>query len=247
MANSQKIIGDFISQKSQIAQKSCPNVPIITHIITKVKSDIFDRPLSEATQKIEALCAELCVKQIFILLLHDTAFEIRTDYIAHFKALGLIRYFGVSIYTEEEFDQVADNESVEVIQAPCNLFDHRAIAWQRELMRRNKLLLVRSVFLQGLLFRSYHDDETKVYLDKLSAYCDRLECQKGYLLLAFILAILEPTPLIIGLLNASQLRENIVMMRALLSDNPLANPDILEKIRADFSQVPQAIYDPTKW
>lgn len=60
----------------------------------------------------------------------------------------------VSVYTSEEAYEMMQNEIYEAIQVPMNIFDNRLIksgAFSK-LHEANKIIFVRSVFLQGLFF-----------------------------------------------------------------------------------------------
>jgi aryl-alcohol dehydrogenase-like predicted oxidoreductase len=67
---------------------------------------------------------------------------------------GLIKKIGVSIYTNEEFDEVINDPIVNVIQIPFNLLDN--FSQRGELLMKakivGKIIQVRSIFLQGLFF-----------------------------------------------------------------------------------------------
>lgn len=67
---------------------------------------------------------------------------------------GLIKNIGVSIYTNEEFEAVINDPSVNVIQIPFNLFDNFSHRGELILKAKSvgKTIQVRSIFLQGLFF-----------------------------------------------------------------------------------------------
>ncbi len=69
------------------------------------------------------------------------------------KTEGLIQKVGVSIYAPDELEYVMRACSVDLVQAPFNVFDRRMqrSGWMARLQMLGVELHIRSVFLQGLL------------------------------------------------------------------------------------------------
>lgn len=71
-----------------------------------------------------------------------------------FQDEGLIKYIGVSIYTNQQLEAVINDPRIDLVQLPYNLIDNFKI--RGELIKRakgkGKIIHVRSVFLQGLFF-----------------------------------------------------------------------------------------------
>ena len=142
--NAHDIIGDF--------HKNNPNRKF--KIITKLPHVIDD----SIESKIEQYLKQLNVSQLHALLFHsfDTykKNQIIIAKLNYFKSIGKIKYIGVSIYTNEQFKEVIEDSSIDIIQLPFNLFDN---IYQRgnllELAKlKDKIIHTRSVFLQGLFF-----------------------------------------------------------------------------------------------
>lgn len=64
-----------------------------------------------------------------------------------------INKIGVSVYTPEDFIALAERFPIQIVQAPCNLFDQRFLDGNVQEIRhkRNIEFHARSLFLQGLL------------------------------------------------------------------------------------------------
>jgi aryl-alcohol dehydrogenase-like predicted oxidoreductase len=67
-----------------------------------------------------------------------------------------IKHFGVSIYSNEDFLSAIENDHIDFIQIPFNLFDnYLARGKYLELAKKkNKVIQIRSIFLQGLFFKT---------------------------------------------------------------------------------------------
>lgn len=72
------------------------------------------------------------------------------------KSEGVAGQVGVSVYTPEELDLIPCLETLDVIQAPLNVFDSRFLqqSTAKKLEMNNLELHARSIFLQGLLLMS---------------------------------------------------------------------------------------------
>lgn len=71
------------------------------------------------------------------------------------KRDGYVKKIGISLYGEEELLAVLDDDDIELIQIPFNIFDASPTKQKLLLMakQRGKEIHVRSVFLQGLFFK----------------------------------------------------------------------------------------------
>jgi aryl-alcohol dehydrogenase-like predicted oxidoreductase len=73
-----------------------------------------------------------------------------------FKNIGLTKYVGASIYSTQEIKNVEKCKVLNIIQLPYNLLDRtfnpKILG---KLKKKNYLIYVRSVFLQGILLKNY--------------------------------------------------------------------------------------------
>jgi aryl-alcohol dehydrogenase-like predicted oxidoreductase len=65
-----------------------------------------------------------------------------------------VKYIGVSVYTNEEINEVIDDINIDIIQIPFNLFDNLNLRGELiiKAKSKNKIIHSRSAFLQGLFF-----------------------------------------------------------------------------------------------
>ena len=221
-------------------------------VISKLKSDIFRH---DAINNILKSLKNLNSKSLFALLLHDS--ELLYEWTDEASMLvdslinrGNIQYFGVSIYTSEDFELAIQNEKINFIQIPFNLFDQRAYKeeWFKKAKQNNKLIFIRSVFLQGLLLMDKDEipaklESAKKYIDIIESYANKLNVSKNQLALSFVDSIASDSLILFGCDNLEQARENIINYNNL---KPLNKSQIVE-LSNQLSDIDEKIYNPTRW
>ena len=238
--NSEQVLGIAI-------EKITDNV-----IISKVKSFAFRENVIE---NVNSSVNNLGLKSLFGLLLHDSEILYKwtkedSKKVEQLKEIDKIKYFGVSIYTSEDFDLAIKNEKIELIQIPFNLFDQRALKdkWFQKAKESNKLIFIRSIYLQGLLLMNEYDVKIKLpeaskFINKLDKLCNKYNCSRNELCLSFVDNVANDSLLLFGCDNISQAKENILNYNNL---KVLDNSEINEMHNL-FIDIPEAIYNPTKW
>ena len=139
-------------------------------IVTKLPSLRSASSLADkralARQSFERSLQRLAVPRVHGLILHDADDlagadgEALADLLDDWQAEGLVERIGVSVYESVQIDRALEISSVDLIQAPVNVFDQRLLDGTRlaDLKRRGIEVHARSAFLQGLLLM----DETEV-------------------------------------------------------------------------------------
>lgn len=131
------------------------------------------------------------------------------------KKKGKIKRVGVSLYTLQELERVVNDESIDLIQIPLNLFDLNIEkkAMLREAKSRGKEIHVRSIFLQGLFFKDPKnltgnlkglEGPLRQLIDLVASY--ELDMSATCLSFALIQSFVDRV--IIGVDSAEQLEEN---------------------------------------
>lgn len=238
--DSEKVLCKAISDKDKL------------YFISKMNSKDFQMNLND---NLDRSLSNLGLKSIFALLLHDSDAikdwkDVNSYSIKELKERQKIKYFGISIYTENEFLLALENESIDIIQIPFNIFDLRALKnkWFEKAKKKNKLIFIRSIFLQGLLLMDVNDipnklQRVKPYLLKLNDIVNKYNISKNELLLSFVNFKAVDSILLFGCDNYPQAKENIELYRKL---EPLKK-EIIAEIIDEFSNIPETIYNPTKW
>ena len=67
-----------------------------------------------------------------------------------------VKKIGVSIYSFDDLKWILKNYKIDIVQVPFNIFDQRLILnkWLKKLKKKKVEVHCRSVFLQGLIFKS---------------------------------------------------------------------------------------------
>ena len=156
------------------------------------------------------------------------------------KEKGLVKKIGISIYSPNELEELKNDFSFDLVQAPFNLIDQRLLhsGWMKKLKDSGIEIHARSVFLQGLLlmkaidippkfspwkhlWKKWHDWLTENNVNALQSS------------LTFPLSFPEITRVVVGADSHKQLKEiikttsnllNIDLPNLLSTDEDLINP-----------------------
>jgi aryl-alcohol dehydrogenase-like predicted oxidoreductase len=238
--NSEEVLGKAIDKKDNI------------YLISKLKSELF---INELNKNVSKSLNHLNINSLYGLLLHDSEllYSWKDEYselVDNLIQENKIKYFGVSIYTNEDFELALNNDSIKFIQIPFNIFDQRAISqnWFKKAKKSNKLIFIRSVFLQGLFFIDIEIlpcnlEKSKQYLLNFNKYCKKLNMTKSELALSFVNTIAQDSILLFGCDNLNQAKENITNYNNLKQLDESTIQDIIN----DFKNISEDIYNPTRW
>lgn len=243
--SSEKKIGNFVKE----------NKKYDLNIISKIKSNFFNMEHSASISLIDKSLIFLSSESLFALLLHNIDAikywdEFNSELVKKLKKENKIKYFGVSIYTNEEFNFALENERVEIIQIPFSLLDQRAINynWLKKAKAKNKLIFIRSIYLQGLILMNlenvpFYLENAKKYLIKVEEIANRLNITKNQLALSFVNQLASESILLFGCDTLVQARENIDNYNNLT----FIDEEIIEELKKSMSTVDEDIYNPSKW
>ena len=170
--------------------------------------------------------------------------------IAEAKAQKKIEKIGISIYEPAELEYILENLSdlVDVVQIPYNILD--SARWDDLIEKSHKLeieLYGRSVFLQGLLFKSENDALIKKmnaqkYIEYVKHYAEKKNVTVAQLLVDYSKKS-GLDGILIGCESVVQLRDNLAIWE---SENCLTDED-LQLIREHSKDIPIEILDPRRW
>ncbi len=170
--------------------------------------------------QIKASLGRLKIQSVYGLLLHRSQQLVgavgraMVCALERLKAEGVVQKIGVSIYDPHELNTVTQILSIDLVQAPLNLIDHRLITsgWLPRLHDQGVEVYARSAFLQGLLLMQ-RDKIPKIF-DPWSSIFDRWHAwlQENHVTAAeACLAFVAGQPLIdrivIGVDGRAQLQE----------------------------------------
>lgn len=138
-----------------------------------------------------------------------------------------VEKIGFSLYTTDQLDYLIDNNvDFDIIQIPYNIFDRQFEPYFKVLKDRGVEVHTRSVFLQGLFFKSLDTLPRKlkplsIYLSILNDYCTTNKISVSDLALNFALYNNFIDGVLIGVKSAEQLKNNICNASGALSDADL--------------------------
>ncbi|MBP1989427.1 aldo/keto reductase [Paenibacillus eucommiae] len=233
-------------------------------IASKLKIDLNLTSLDEVERqmiaKTESILERLQIKSLPALLLHEpytlVAYGEKVIQVLNkMKRDGLIQRGGLSLDADsgEHYQECADlikDDVIELIQAPMNLFDHRLVhcGALEDFKKEHKIVVIRSVFLQGLFF---HDRQTlpenlrpdgSAMLKKLDDIALSEGISLAQLAVSYIRDLEGVHSLVIGAENAQQIANNLDL---------LAGPSISERTRElidqTFKEVPKLLVTPAMW
>ncbi len=173
-------------------------------------------------EKIEKeLLKKLNINKIHTYIIHDfekflenpTTIEV----LKKLKKEGKIEKIGFSAYYPGEVEYLLDNNvDFDVIQLPFSVFDQRFGYLFRRLKQKDIEIQVRSVFLQGLLFKSSEEIEKdkrfyiiKPKIIKLRQIAEELNISLASLLLNFVYSNENIDKIIIGVNSLENLKQNL--------------------------------------
>jgi aryl-alcohol dehydrogenase-like predicted oxidoreductase len=214
------------------------------NVISKISSDkLKPEYIKESLDKLK-------IYKLFGLLMHDSKLlynwtELETRLLENIKKYTI--FFGVSIYSSQDFDIALNNPNIDIIQIPFNLFDHRAIKehWFKRAKDKNKFIFIRSIYLQGLFFLNSQDikiEALKPYLNQLSLIADKFKIEKHVLAMSFIKTFSQNSSILFGCETLEQAKENIDIFNKALE---LGSEQIKEI--SIFSNLSEDIYNPSRW
>jgi aryl-alcohol dehydrogenase-like predicted oxidoreductase len=110
------------------------------------------------------MLSNLNVKSLYAVLLHDSKNLKKNDYLEFLslvkllKKMKLIKYYGISIYTQSEFYNFIKYGKPEIVQGQLNIFDQTLLKgdFLYKLKKSGIKFHARSIFLQGLLTINYN-------------------------------------------------------------------------------------------
>ena len=219
--NAHEVIGSFHKK----------NPTKLFQIITKLPHQ-FD---TEIKDKVDRYLNDLKVRQLHALLFHS--FSSYKENINNFnsliqlKASGKIKYVGVSVYKNEEIEEVIINEQVDIIQLPFNLFDNSNLRGDiiAKAKAKGKIIHTRSALLQGLFFKDVNSDHQtvrrlKTELMQLSNITKNRKSSVAELALNYCIHQKSIDNVLIGVDSREQLVNNISVL------NPTIGQDIVQEI-----------------
>lgn len=191
------------------------------------KTIVFDNKGSISVEDAEKLKEEFLrslekmkVQSVYALMIHHVNDLLKRGGEKLFEAMEYLKQqefilkIGVSVYEEIEIRKVLKKFSIDIIQLPMNIFDHRFKnnGLLKELKLSNVEIHVRSAFLQGLVFMDplnlpEHFDSVKPLLEKFKSTLQKEGLSAVEASLGFLKQFTEIDRVVCGVNNVDQLKE----------------------------------------
>jgi len=135
------------------------------------------------------------------------------------KRSGLIKQNGISLYLNQEVNHLLNEDLLDFIQLPFNLLDNssKRESTFKSAKSSNLDIHVRSIFLQGLFFKSQSLTPKKIkplrkYIDQLIEICKDFNIDLDELAIKYTLNKDYINKIIFGIDNLDQLKRNIFII-----------------------------------
>lgn len=242
---SEEILGKFLtSYKNR-------NLAIATKIkyIKNKKPDIIKKEIQSSLElSLKRLqCDCLDIVYIYQYQLFFEAPDVFLEALNKYKKRGFIKHIGISLYEPYEIDKAIKYNEIEVFQIPYNILnkDFEENDKINLLNRQEKLIILRSVFLQGLFFINPDDlpeyfrpinQALKIFYKKIKKH---FNSQENF----FLSYVLDKQygPVTLGVYSLPQLITNLNVFNSQQKDNTF------KKIEREIPNIDKAYIDPRNW
>lgn len=229
--NAHQVIGKFHENNPK------KTFEVITKLPHKLNTSFSD--------KVDEYLNVLKVNQLHALLFHSFLsykenrhnFELLTQ----LKLRSKIKHIGVSVYTNEEVKEVIEDDQIDIIQLPFNLFDNLNLRGNllKKAKAKGKLIHTRSAFLQGLFFKDVQSPNPAVQSLKkdlivLSNIIKNHNISKVELALNYCLQQPNIDNVLIGVESLQQLSANLKAIKSKLNHQIMADVNTIKIKDIDF-------------
>ena len=230
------------------------DVPWVVTKIGPMKHGSYDILRDDVLRQTEGCCKNLGVDTLDCLMLHNFSdYEQDVDAIqkifAEMKAQNLYRYSAISAYSYNDYNMIAES-GFDATQIPLNVFDWSKIedGGIEKLEKAGMMVFARSVFLQGLVFRTPEMLDARMdfcvpYVATYRKLCEEFELNPGVLALSFALSVPGISTAVLGCRNIKQVVNNCELFDQTVE---LTNEQ-MEKLHDAFRNIDPRVINPGCW
>ena len=225
-------------------------------IITKVEfsEETLDNVVDSFFYQIEDSKKKLGVDSLSGVLLHSERHienygKTLIDALVESKKRGDVKNIGVSLSRKEKMMEYLSDGVFDCVQIPANVFDNKEIreGKVKALSDMGISVFVRSVYLQGLFFRSLDTLPEKLVCAKpMIEELHKLATDNGISVATLALSYIRDTEgvasLVMGAETPEQVRENVALF-----DTPKLSKSVMDKITEISESVPPIVIRPWEW
>ena len=246
--DSEEVIGQWL--KTVPAEKQ----PLITTKLKHLDHSSLENLRADVHRQVKACKERLGLKTIPVLMLHsfeeyDEDRENITIVFNELKASGDIRFSGISAYAHHDYGVIAES-GFDAVQIPLNIFDWRQDenGGLEKLRQSGMMIFVRSVYLQGLVFKDPAQLPSEMEfcretLEKFRMLCEKYSMTSAQLAISFVLSVPGVLSLVLGCEKVEQVQQN-----AQLLDSCVTLSDAqMQEIKALFKDTDDHVLNPGTW
>ena len=246
--DSEAVIGKWL------ATKDPADHPFIVTKIYELDHSSLDALRVSVRTKVEESKKRLGLSQIPLLMLHRfddylNDKENMVTVINELKASGDILYSGVSVYSNSDYAEVAES-GFDSVQLPLNIFDNSQVVngGIEKIRKAGMMIFIRSVYLQGLVFRDPdklepHMQFCRDTLVKFRALCAKYDLSPAALAISYVASLKGFTSLVLGCETVDQVKSNVELMESITQ----LTDEQINEIHEAFKDSPRTLLDPGLW
>lgn len=246
--DSEEIIGQWLKTVPMEKQ------PLITTKLKNLDHSSLENLRADVRRQLEGCKKRLGLQTIPVLMLHS--FEeydqdrenVRTVF-EELKANGDIRFSGISAYAHHDYGTIAES-GFDAVQIPLNIFDWRQIenGGLEKLRKSGMMIFVRSVYLQGLVFKdpaklTPEMEFCRETLEKFRMLCGKYNMTPAQLAISFALSVPGVTSLVLGCEKVEQVEQNAQLLNSCVT---LTDAQ-MQEIMALFKNTDDHVLNPGTW
>lgn len=228
--------------------------PFIVTKAAKLVHDSLDALRKDLHNRVAESKARLGVDQLDMLMLHhfddylcdkDNVLKVMHE----LKDEGEVKFIGASAYSYHDYGELAAT-GFDATQIPINIFDWDQIesGGLKKLEESGMMVFVRSVYMQGLVFKKPEDldprmDFARDTLVKFRNLYTKYGLTPAGLALSYALSLPGVTSLVLGSEKVEQVEQNV----ELLSQCVELSAEQMAEIRENFIDTPKNVLNPSTW
>ena len=250
--DSEAVLGNYFNQEA-LKNK---DYTITTKFAFKEKKPFSKREIeAQVNEFVNKSLSQLKQDKLQIVMLHhydDLEFYGKdlVNAMKKVKSNGLTDKIGVSVHNPYTIKNVIGYGAFDAIQAPMNILDTRIpeSGVLEELKKEEMIVFIRSVFLQGLIFKDENSamppniECARPYLSKLRDIARRENIGIAELAMAYVRDLPGVTSLVVGCETKSQVEQNVACI-----NTPSLSQETVREIQEAFAGVPETVINPMKW
>jgi len=222
-------------------------------IITKLNPTMNQLVTLDLKETVEESLERLCVSKLYGIMLHREELLDQWDQglgeaLSELVLSGLVDHIGVSVYSPQKSLDALEIKYITMVQIPSNIMDRRfenAGVFQTA-ETKSKLIYVRSVFLQGLLFKDHDGLQPSMSfasqtLKTFELLARRVEVSRQQLALGYVREVYPESKILFGAETIAQVESNLEAW-----DNSLPQWAVSEAQEL-FHNVDEKVLNPSLW